>query len=87
MTLGGSASPIDDKRRADPLAALGDGLVGQADDGESRNARGQLDLDLDRAGFQAKIGDGGDGRGHFRPDAPRTHSAVQNIPLARRMRS
>ena len=86
MTLGGSARPIDDKRRANPLAALGHGLVGQTDDRESGNAGRQLDLNLDRTGFEAEISDGGDGRGHFRPDAPDAQRWSET-PLARRIKA
>jgi hypothetical protein len=37
------------QRRAHPLAAFGDRLVGQADDDERRQPGRQLDLHLDRA--------------------------------------
>ena len=85
MTLGGSARPIDAKRGAHPLAAFGDRLVGQADDGEARQARGQLDLHLDRAGFEAEIGDGGDGRGHQAPP-PERATLVRNPPSSAEQR-
>ena len=70
--------PLRGKREADrgeccthPLAALRDGLVGQADDDESRQARGELHLNLDRTGFEAKIRDSGDGRSHQAPSPER----------------
>jgi hypothetical protein len=37
------------KRSANTLAALGDCLVGKADDGEGRDARADLDLHVDGA--------------------------------------
>jgi len=52
------------ERRSDPLTAFGYRLVGKADDDERRQARRELDLDLDGASFQAEVGNGGDGRGH-----------------------
>ena len=58
--------------RADPLAALGHRLVRQADDGEARQAAGDLHLDVDlgdvqpkqRDGAHAGDGEGGGRRGH-----------------------
>ena len=52
------------KRRMHPLAALRHRLVGKADDGEFRHARGELHLHLDRARLEPQISDSGDGRGH-----------------------
>jgi len=40
-----------DQCRPHPLARLRHRLVGQADDGESRQARRDLDLHIDRAGL------------------------------------
>ena len=65
--LGRQCKPDRGERRAHPLAAFGDRLVGEADDDERRQARRQLDLDLDRTGFEPEIGDGGDGGGHLGP--------------------
>ena len=48
----------------DPLAAFAHRLVGQADDEELRQAGGDLNLDFDRARFQAEKGDRGDMRDH-----------------------
>lgn len=66
------------QRGTDALAALRHRLVGQADDDERRQARRQLDLDLDRAGFEAEIGDSSDGRDHQAP--PPGHPALVRIP-------
>ena len=66
------------ERRMDPLAAFGDRLVGQADDGERRNTGGQLDLDFDGAGFEPEVRDSGDGRGHHGP------ATVRRLALRRR---
>ena len=66
------------QRGADTLAAFRDRFVGQPDDDERRQARRQLDLDLDRAGFEAEIGDSGDGRDHQAP--PPGHPALVRIP-------
>ena len=41
------------ERRADALARLADGLVGQADDGERRQAEADVGLDLDPPGVDA----------------------------------
>ena len=65
--LGRKRQPDRGQRRADPLAALGDRLVGQADDDEGRQPGGELHLDFDGASLEPEIGDGGDGRGHQRP--------------------
>jgi hypothetical protein len=46
MRFGGSPRPI---AFANTLAALGDCLVGKADDGEGRDARADLDLHVDGA--------------------------------------
>ena len=42
-----------DQRRANPFAGLGHRLVGQADNGESRQAGRDLHLHVDGAGFDA----------------------------------
>ena len=55
------------ERRADPLAAFGDRLVGQADDDERGQPGGKLDLHLDGARFEPEVSDGGNGRDHQRP--------------------
>ena len=46
------------ERGAHPLAGLGDGLVGQADDQEGGQAGGDLHLHLDRHGLDAGEGEG-----------------------------
>ena len=46
--------------RAHPLAALTHGLVGQADERESRHSRRDLTLHFNRARFQSQVGDSGD---------------------------
>jgi hypothetical protein len=66
------------KRRTNPFAVFGDGLVRQPDNREFRNARCQLHLDFDRTGFEAEICNGGDGRGHQAP--PREHSMLYRSP-------
>jgi hypothetical protein len=48
------------QRAAHPLPALGHGLVGEADDGEVRHPRPDLDLHIDRPRLDALKGDGGD---------------------------
>ena len=45
------------ERGLHPLAAFAHGLVGQADHGEARQARGNLALHLDGARLQPEIGD------------------------------
>ena len=67
------------ERGANALAAFGHGLVGQPDDGELRQARRQLDLHLDGAGFESEVGNGGDGRGHQAP-FPEHTAAVRRPP-------
>ena len=67
------------ERGADPLAALGDRLVGQADDDEGGKPDDELDLHLDGARFEPEISDGGDGRGHQAPP-PERRNAGQNSP-------
>ena len=52
------------QRAAHPLAALGHGLVGEADDGEGGHAGADLDLDIDGAGLDPLKGDGRDPREH-----------------------
>jgi hypothetical protein len=63
-SAGGERQPRGDQRRADPLAGLGDRLVGQTDDGKSRQARGDLHLHVDGAGFDPLKGDGGNALDH-----------------------
>jgi len=52
-------------RCADPLAALGDGLVRQADDVEGRQSRRNLTLHLDTARLQSEIGHRLNQRHHY----------------------
>ena len=52
------------QRRVHPLAALGDRLVGQADDVEHRLSRRHQHLHVDRNRLDALKGDGGDARDH-----------------------
>ena len=52
------------ERAAHPLAALGHGLVGQADDGEGRQPRSDLDLHVDGPRFDALESDRGNTREH-----------------------
>ena len=47
MRRGGNARPERVQRRAHPLAQFGDRLVGQADDGEGRQAGRDRHLGLD----------------------------------------
>ena len=67
------------ERGADTLAAFRHRLVRQADNGELRHARRELNLHLDRARLETEIGNGGDGRDHS-GHAPRTSNAVQTSP-------
>ena len=55
------------QRRAHALAGLGDGLVGQAHDVERREARRDLNLDIDGAGLDALERHGGDALNHAAP--------------------
>ena len=52
------------ERAADALAALGHRLVGKADNGESRNARSDLHLNVDAARLDPLESDRGDPREH-----------------------
>ena len=56
-----------DHRRAHPFARLGDGFVGQTDDGEGRHARRNLHLDVDGPDLDAFECDRGDALDHVRP--------------------
>ena len=56
--------PRGDQRRTHPLASLGHRLVGQADDGKSRQSRRHLHLHVDRAGLDAFKRDGGNPLDH-----------------------
>ena len=60
------------QRGAHPLAAFGDRLVGQADDGEAGDAGRDLALHLDGARVEPEIGDGGNDRDH-KPPKSRAH--------------
>ncbi len=62
--------PRGDQRRADPLARLRHRLVGQADDGESRQAGRDLHLHVDRAGLDPLKGDGRNPLNHARTSLP-----------------
>ena len=52
---------------ADPLAALGDGLVAEAHQHELHLAGGQLDFDVDAAGLDALKGYSDDAGSHANP--------------------
>ena len=78
MTLGGSARPIDASAARTRSRLSATALSGKADDGELRQARRELDLHLDGAGFEAEISDGGDGRGHQAP--PPERATLVRIP-------
>ena len=54
-------------RSVNPLSALGNGLVGKADDRKFRIAGGDLTLDLDTARLKAEVGNGLDSRNHQSP--------------------
>ena len=56
-----------DHRRAYPLARFGDGLVGQADNGEGRQSRRDLHLHIDGAGLDALERDRGNALDHGCP--------------------
>ncbi len=64
MRFGGSARPDGVQRAAHPLAALGHGLVGEADNGEGGKSRPDLDLHVDGARFDALESDRRDPREH-----------------------
>jgi hypothetical protein len=55
------------QRAPHPLAALGHGLVGKADNGEGGHARTDLDLHVHGAGFDAFEGDRGNPGEHPKP--------------------
>jgi hypothetical protein len=59
--------PRGDQRGTDPLARFGNGFVSQANDMECRQSRRNLHLDVDRAGFDALKGDGGNPLNHAAP--------------------
>ena len=59
--------PGGDQRRSHPLARLGDGFVSQANDMKRRQPRRNLHLDVNRAGFDALKGDGGNPLNHAAP--------------------
>ena len=56
-----------DQGRAHPLARFGDGFVGQADNGEGRQARRHLHLDVDRPNLDALERNRGDALDHVSP--------------------
>jgi hypothetical protein len=56
-----------DQRRSHPLARLGDGFVSQTNDMECRQPRRNLHLDVNRTGFDALKGDGGNPLNHAAP--------------------
>ena len=62
--FGRQCEPDGVQRPADPLAALGHGLVGEADNGEGWHAGADLHLDVHGAGLDAFKGDRGDAREH-----------------------
>jgi hypothetical protein len=64
---GRQRKPGGDERAAHPLTRLRHRLVGQADDDESRQARRDTDLDVDRAGLDALESDGGNALHHMGP--------------------
>ena len=66
------------KRRVHALAALGDRLVRQADDRESRQTGGKLDLDFDGPGFEPEVRNSCDGGRHAAP--PRFDNGLRRHP-------
>ena len=72
------------QRVAHALAALGDGLVGEADDGEGGIARCNPDLDLDGAGLDADECECGyltvHGRGYPTQSGPTQSGPTQSRP-------
>ena len=76
MCLNGQAEAHGVQRVAHPLAALGHGLVGQADDGEHVLAAGDAHLHLDGPGLDADEGDRGDLPVHAFPRPPRIAGAT-----------
>ena len=53
MRRGGCTNPALRRRAADALARLAQGGIGEADDGEARQARRDVHLDADRATLEA----------------------------------
>ncbi len=67
LLLGPFGAGVDDGG-ADPVAALGEALVGEADEGEGGHSGFEVGLDLDDDAFDADEGDGaGAGESHLRP--------------------
>jgi len=65
--LGRKRQPDRRQRRAHALTALGDRLVGKADDDEGGKPGAQLHLHFNAARLEPQICNGGDGRDHYRP--------------------
>ncbi len=65
-----------DQSRAHALARFRDGLVGQTDDGESRQARRDLHLHVDRANLDTLERNRGDALDHVRPALERQSSVT-----------
>ena len=73
--LVGQAQANGMQRAAHPLAAFGDGLVGQADDGERVATAADLHLHVDTLGLDAAERDRGDlPEARSRHDAPALHT-------------
>ena len=70
MRRAGSASPDAISAAAHPLARFRNRLVRQADDGEGRQARRDLHLDVDRARLDALERHRGDALDHASPPNP-----------------
>ena len=64
---GRQREPGGDQGRADPFARFGNRFVGQADDGEGRQARRDLHLDVDGPHLDALERNRGDALDHVRP--------------------
>ena len=73
MRRAGSARPGGDQRRAHALARFGHRLVGQADDGEGRQARRHLHLDVDGPDLDALERNRRDALDHVAPAGKRRH--------------
>ena len=82
MTLGGSARPIAASAARTRSRLSATALSGRPTMVNVGRPDGQLDLHLDGAGFEAEIGDSGDGRGHQAP--PPNMQRWSEFPLARR---
>ena len=79
IRLGGSARPIAASAARTRSRLSATALSGKPTMVNCGRPGGELDLHFDGAGFEAEIGDGGDGRGHQARPRERA-TMVQNSP-------